>query len=170
LYANVFLGASPINADFTVVQLTGCITACHDYLLEAQKADEDQQAENKKAKPMWIEDQSFKAIMLKLKTIQEAGGAPHPKMEKLKDILIDYFGARMQDPNPEGGPTGDATCVIVFSSFRAVVEEIVSELAGHAPLIRAAAFVGQATDKKGRKGLTQKGQHQVGPPQVLKCA
>ena len=99
--------------------------------------------------------------MQKLDMIKEAGGAPHPKMEKLKDILIAYFGARMQDPNPDGGATADPTCVIVFSSFRAAVEEIVKELAGHAPLIRAAAFVGQATDKKGRKGLTQKEQHRV---------
>jgi ATP-dependent DNA helicase MPH1 len=142
---------------------------CHDYLLDEQKKDEERQLKKKTTKPRWIENPSFKAIMLKLGTIKEAGGAPHAKMEKLKDILIGYFGAKIHDPSPEGGIAGDATCVIVFSSFRGVVQEIVKELEGHAPLVRAAAFMGQATDKKGRKGLKHSESLEVSLSYRLDC-
>ncbi|EAU93305.2 DEAH family protein [Coprinopsis cinerea okayama7 len=138
------------------IDLTGCISACYDYLDEIRKIDGVGDK-----KPIWKDDPDFKAIMAKLDEIAAQGGASHPKMEKLKDILINYFGSRMQDPDADNPENADRSCVIVFSSYRAVVEEIVKELDGHKPLIRAAAFVGQATDKKGRKGLTQKKQQAV---------
>ena len=45
--------------------------------------------------------------------------------------------------------------------YRNSVDEIVSLLATHHPLIKAMPFVGQASDKSGNKGLTQKEQKQV---------
>ena len=99
--------------------------------------------------------------MKKFETIKAVGATSHPKMEKLKDILIGYFGSRMQELSEDGDQAKDDTRVMVFSSYRAVVEEIIQKLDEHRPLIRAAAFVGQSADKKGRKGLKQKEQIEV---------
>lgn len=91
--------------------------------------------------------------------MQRSGGfKPHPKIEKLKTILIQHFGSKISD---EGGEDGDDTKVMVFSSYRGVVDEIVQELDKERPLIRAARFIGQGVDKQGNKGLAQKDQLEV---------
>ncbi|KAJ7630699.1 hypothetical protein FB45DRAFT_1027891 [Roridomyces roridus] len=48
-----------------------------------------------------------------------------------------------------------------FASYRETVEEIVDYLNLDKPLIRANPFIGQATDKQGRKGMSQKEQLDV---------
>lgn len=100
--------------------------------------------------------------MKKMDEFAANGCTPHPKMEKLKDILVKYFGSRIRGPNEEGAGEPDDSRVMVFSSYRAVVEEIIVELNQHRPLVRAAAFVGQARSQDGTKGLTQKQQTEVG--------
>jgi len=91
--------------------------------------------------------------------MQRSGGfKPHPKIEKLKTILIQHFGSKISD---EGGEDNDDTKVMVFSSYRGVVDEIVQELDKERPLIRAARFIGQGVDKQGNKGLAQKDQLEV---------
>jgi len=82
---------------------------------------------------------------------------PHPKLEKLREILVQHFGKEMG----EDGDPGTKSRVMVFSSFRDVVEEIYHELMKESPLIRPAQFIGQGVDKRGKKGLQQKDQLEV---------
>ncbi|TFK23114.1 P-loop containing nucleoside triphosphate hydrolase protein [Coprinopsis marcescibilis] len=144
--------------------LTGSIPSCHEYLLEIKEKEENDLKTNEKAKKVWTDNPIFKELMQKLDDLKINGSTPHPKMEKLINILVNFFGTRM--PDAESGQDGQTpeestSRVMVFSSYRAVVEEIVSQLESHKPLIRAAAFTGQATDKKGRKGLKQKEQTEL---------
>lgn len=85
----------------------------------------------------------------KLQGIQ--GYVIHPKVDLLRSMLIEHF------TNDE---TGD-TRVMVFCSYRGVVEELVASLNEQQPLIRATRFVGQSADKKGGKGFTQVEQRKV---------
>jgi ATP-dependent DNA helicase MPH1 len=97
-------------------------------------------------------DPNFRILMQELETQKAIGFALHPKMEELLNVLIQHFGQL---------DTGDETRVMVFSSYRAVVDRIVEELSKHEPLLRAARFIGQGTDKQGKKGLAQKEQLEV---------
>ncbi|KAF5337244.1 hypothetical protein D9611_003240 [Ephemerocybe angulata] len=138
--------------------LTGSIKSCRDYCEEIMQKELTEKAAGKARKTMLIDNPNFKRLMEKFEEFEKTGSTPHPKMEKLKDILINYFGTKMPDA-VEGEPDkSDDTRVMVFSSYRAVVEEIIGELNQHRPLIRAAAFVGQATAKNGTKGLKQREQ------------
>ncbi|KAI9254869.1 hypothetical protein BY458DRAFT_492854 [Sporodiniella umbellata] len=76
----------------------------------------------------------------------------HPKIERLLAILVSHFG-NLED--------GKASKVMIFSSYRSSVMDICEVLARHHPLIRATHFVGQATSKKGAKGLKQIEQQEV---------
>ena len=124
---------------------------------EVRKRDIEATKTGKKRNHALTDNPNFQALMRKLDELKANGATPHPKMEKLKDILINYFGTRMQDAGNDDSASQDSR-VMVFSSYRAVVEEIIKELDQHRPLIRAAAFIGQATDKSGRKGLKQSEQ------------
>jgi len=91
--------------------------------------------------------------MQELERQKATGFNLHPKMEVLLNILIQHFG-RQEEGLEE-------TRVMVFSSYRAVVDRIVEELAKHKPLLRATRFIGQSTDKQGKRGLAQKEQQEV---------
>jgi ERCC4-related helicase len=92
----------------------------------------------------------------------------HPKTERLRALLVDYFTQQKEDAeiemevNPEKPPL-KASKVMVFAGFRQTVEEIVAELDKERPLIRSHRFIGQAAAKgeKRGKGLSQKEQLQV---------
>lgn len=96
--------------------------------------------------------------MQELQAQRARGWGSHPKIEKLKEILINHFGSKLPD---EPGGEEDNTRVMVFSSFRGVVEDLVEALDKDRPLIRAARFIGQGTDKQGKKGMSQKEQLEV---------
>jgi ATP-dependent DNA helicase MPH1 len=85
------------------------------------------------------------------------GYVSHPKMDALRSLLIEHFSS---------DETSD-TRIMVFCSFRAVVEELVALLNEQSPLIRATRFVGQGTDKDGVKGFGQKQQQEVCWPRRL---
>ncbi|KAJ2928868.1 hypothetical protein H1R20_g8225, partial [Candolleomyces eurysporus] len=139
-------------------QLTGSVSSSREYLEEIVAKEEEALASGKKRNNLLTKNPSFQNLMKKFDELKAQGSSPHPKMEKLRDILINYFGARMQDPTDAQADNQDDTRVMVFSSYRAVVDEIIQELNRNQPLIRAAAFIGQSSDKKGRKGLKQKEQ------------
>ena len=82
------------------------------------------------------------------------GLALHPKMEKLKELLIQHFGERMDED-------GEESRAMVFVTYRECVDEIVDMLEAEKPLIRATRFVGQGIDKQGKKGYGQKEQLEV---------
>ncbi|OON15683.1 helicase protein, partial [Opisthorchis viverrini] len=62
----------------------------------------------------------------------------HPKLEKLKELLVQHF--RSHAPIAQG-----ETRVIVFSQFRDSVEEIMHMLKQLRPLVRPASFIGQGS-------------------------
>jgi len=76
----------------------------------------------------------------------------HPKIEKLKDVVVEHFNKFKED--------GKDTRVMIFSQFRESVDEIVACLATFKPLVKPMKFVGQA-GTVAKKGLTQKEQIEV---------
>ncbi|KAJ3558501.1 hypothetical protein NM688_g891 [Phlebia brevispora] len=94
------------------------------------------------------------------------GFAIHPKMEKLKMLLVEHFAQKQfdkEDADAAGrgeGVSGDSR-VMVFSTYRQCVDEIVEYLNRESPMIRAVPFIGQGTDKSGKKGYGQKQQLEV---------
>ena len=72
-------------------------------------------------------------------------GKSHPKLDKVEEIVAAHFHA----------PPRPGSRILVFSQYRASVEEIATRLARHAPRVKAMTFVGQA-DSASVKGLNQK--------------
>ncbi|PPQ76176.1 hypothetical protein CVT26_009353 [Gymnopilus dilepis] len=144
--------------------LTGSFRTCYEYLegLIAGKEDDDDGVgggkKKKKGGKNFTDDPNFRALMQELQAQRARGWGSHPKIEKLKEILINHFGSKLPD---EPGGEEDNTRVMVFSSFRGVVEDLVEALDKDRPLIRAARFIGQGTDKQGKKGMSQKEQLEV---------
>lgn len=150
-----------MDCDAISPKLTGSIGACYESLKEAsrnKKEDDSEGKQDKKSKSLQ-DDPHFKTLMLELETQRNRGFGTHPKVEKLKEILIQHFGSKIGDETEDGNV--DDTRVMVFSSYRAVVDEIVEELSRDRPLIRASRFIGQGIDKQGNKGLPQKEQLEV---------
>jgi ATP-dependent DNA helicase MPH1 len=142
-------------------KLTGSIGACYESLKEAAR-DKENGGDNKKDKKSKSlrDDPNFKILMLELEAQRSRGFGTHPKMEKLKQLLIQHFGSKLGDDTEDDGV--DDTRVMVFSSYRTIVDEIVEELSRERPLIRASRFIGQGVDRQGNKGLPQKEQLEVG--------
>jgi len=137
--------------------LTGSIEASYQFLYDISNDQEgeggdDQNKQKQKGKKL-KDDPNFRILMQELEKQKAKGFELHPKMEELSNILIQHFGRQDE---------AEDTRVMVFSSYRAVVDRIVEELDKHRPLLRPTRFIGQATDKHGRKGLGQKEQHEVG--------
>ena len=89
---------------------------------------------------------------------------PHPKMEKLRTLLIEHFAQKGFDAEANGAEGSDLNSdsrVMVFTSFRHTVDLIVDMLNKDQTLIRAVPFIGQGVDKKGKKGYGQKEQLEV---------
>lgn len=135
--------------------MTGSIEACYQFLYDISNAQEGEGGgeQNKQKGKKLKDDPNFRTLMQELESQKAMGFELHPKMESLSNILVQYFG--QQDDGVED------TRVMVFSSYRVVVDRIVEELDKHRPLLRPTRFIGQATDKHGRKGLAQKEQHEV---------
>lgn len=112
-------------------------------------------------------DSTFQALIKEIETQKNRGFALHPKMEKLRVLLVQHFAQNMLDKN-EGPVNGgqaagaaEASRVMVFVSFRECVDEVVDMLNKESPLIRSTRFIGQGTDKQGRKGIAQREQLEV---------
>lgn len=129
------------------------MTMCYDALDELR---------NKKPKETggrsdeWISntlkaDSNYQALMIQLEKLRAPSFPYHPKMDRVRSLLIDYF-VRNEGAN---------TKAMVFTSFRHSCEELVQMLEEHAPIIKPIRFVGQSNDKKGAKGMTQKQQLEV---------
>ncbi|WFD43538.1 DNA helicase [Malassezia psittaci] len=88
---------------------------------------------------------AFQAFVMAMESVES--DKTHPKIHALQNILRSHFQAH-QD-----------TRVMIFCSYREVVTEIVESL--QAEQIKATPFIGQATDKKGNRGFTQKVQEQI---------
>lgn len=133
---------------------------CYD-TLKAMGENPPGKTNPQKKPPAITNDQKYKDLIRGLEMQKEVKGCfpPHPKMEKLKSLVLEHLltkGATGEEGGP-AGPNSD-TRVMVFVSFRDCVEEVVDYLNRDSPLIKATKFVGQGTDKGGRKGFAQKEQ------------
>ena len=85
---------------------------------------------------------------------------PHPKIEKLKALVLQHFANAQNEEPEEDGST--ETRAMVFAQYRDAVDEIVEELNKEQPMIRAERFVGQGLDKAGKKVYAAGGE--IPPP------
>lgn len=114
-------------------------------------------------------DPAFAALIKEVEDQKNRGFSLHPKMEKLRVLLVQHFAKNMLDKEEAQGDSAQATQitessrVMVFVSFRECVDEVVEVLNKENPLIRATRFIGQGTDKQGRKGIAQREQLEVRP-------
>ncbi|KAG5648181.1 hypothetical protein DXG03_006136 [Asterophora parasitica] len=142
--------------------IEGTLGMCHTYMHDLGRAGEEEEAATGAAKTAasrkksMRDDPMFQAVLRELDTQRAQGFSIHPKMDRLKTLVIEHFGQQMGD-----GTTPDETRVMVFVTFREAVDEIVEALNCERPLIRAHKFIGQGTDKQGKKGLAQKDQLDV---------
>ncbi|KAI8147279.1 hypothetical protein BJV82DRAFT_664526 [Fennellomyces sp. T-0311] len=80
------------------------------------------------------------------------GFVAHPKQQRLLHIVLEHLSEC---------PEGTSTRIIVFSTFRNSVNEIVKHLSEHEPMVKCSQFVGQSDGKNGRKGLNQREQNEI---------
>jgi len=134
---------------------------CRTYLQElaSQKYDDDGGKKDAKAQKL-RSNPKFQELTKEIDSQQNRGFSLHPKMEMLKDLIIQHFGQRMEDASDGSGL--EETRAMVFVTYRECVDEIVDILNSEKPLIRATKFIGQGTDKHGKKGFGQKEQLEVG--------
>ncbi|KAG1871187.1 hypothetical protein C8R48DRAFT_698038 [Suillus tomentosus] len=129
---------------------------CHNCLLEisAEKADDSGKKKGSATSGL-RKDKNFMALLseLEVQKVRPGGYGMHPKMETLKMLLLQHFGARMGE--------GEETRAMVFVTYRECVDEIVHILNEEKPLLKVTRFIGQGTDKQGRKGFAQKEQLEI---------
>ena len=132
---------------------------CHD-ILKAMGENPVGKTNPQKKPPAITKEPKYKELMMGLEG--QGKFPPHPKMEKLKSLVLEHLltkGATGEDPEPaESNPN---TRVMVFVTYRECVEEVVDYLNLESPIIKATKFIGQGTDKVGRKGFAQKEQLEV---------
>jgi ATP-dependent DNA helicase MPH1 len=134
---------------------------CYNSLNDIQATETGGDGKGGGYRAVLAKQSEFQALVKEMKLQRNTVGfAMHPKIEKLKALAIEHFVNAEPEPgaasSSSSGPT--ATRMMVFSSFRDCVDEMVDVLNQHRPLLRAAPFVGQSTDKSGKKGLSQKEQ------------
>lgn len=131
---------------------------CYEHL---QGSLENSQREVKKTK--LTQEPLFQDVIKELERQHSKGFSIHPKVDKLIRLTVDYFTPSddEQEHNHESGQNS-ASKMMIFANYRMVVDEIVSALNQHQPLIRATRFVGQGADKNGNKGIVQQEQLEVG--------
>lgn len=149
---------------------------CHQALQQVvdEKGDEGKSSSSKKTMGKQLRaDPSFGALMKEIDgQMNRMGGyGPHPKMAALKMLMLQHFATRTEDEDGQEDDTEDKqapgeTRAMVFITNRGCVDEVVQWLNEESPMLKAVSFVGQGTDKQGKKGYTQKQQLDVGAPSI----
>ncbi|KAF9036451.1 P-loop containing nucleoside triphosphate hydrolase protein [Hymenopellis radicata] len=139
--------------------IEGTMKMCHKALLDLP--DDKKAAEGKKEtiRQKLRSEPAYQAVMKELERHNARGFPTHPKMDLLKSLILQHLTQRLPN-DPDEGPA-ESTKVMVFATFRPCVEELVDFLNAESPIIRASRFIGQGTDKEGRRGLAQKVQLEV---------
>ncbi|CAE6447946.1 unnamed protein product [Rhizoctonia solani] len=146
----------PLKTLAVLARAMGYLVECSAAMCE-RVLKEFQESGGKQHQANWAKNTDFQATLSCIAKYRlEAASLglrttfpPHPKMEKLNEILVDYFNA----------PDANETRVMIFTNFRESVDEIVAHLnANEAGKIRAHRFIGQAGGKAGDKGMSQKEQ------------
>ncbi|KAK7064429.1 ATP-dependent DNA helicase mph1 [Favolaschia claudopus] len=141
--------------------IEGTISQCNTYMRDLEQGKKSDDADGEKKAPpkgkQLKDDPQFQAVLNELELMRLRGFPMHPKMEKLNTLVVQHFAQKLGDDGQET----EQTRVMVFVSFREAVEEIVDVLNAQKPLIRASPFIGQGTDKQGKKGMSQKEQLEI---------
>jgi ATP-dependent DNA helicase MPH1 len=150
-----------------VVQLEGTVSMAFTFFQDVSAKDSDdhatrnQQVQSKKLR----ESELYKMTIGAFEAAKETPTGPfllHPKMDKTVRILVDYFAQRLpESDNEDGGEAASESKAMVFVTYRPAVDEMVEVLNAHRPIIRASRFIGQGSDKHGKKGTSQKEQLEV---------
>lgn len=152
------------------LQIEGSMEQCHDALKQTVSGVNEvtgKQTATKAQAERFAKDPKLQAIVAALdaQRFRAAGFTPHPKMDKLKTLLVEHFaqkGFDAEDAGAGGAQELDSDSrVMVFTSHRQTVDLIVDMLNREKPLIRAVPFIGQGVDKNGKKGYGQKEQLDV---------
>ena len=132
---------------------------CYD-VLKAMGENPSGKPNPQKKPPAITKDKKYKDLIRGLEIQKEAQNRfpPHPKMEKLKSLVLEHLLRKGATDDAGPAELNPNTRVMVFVSFRDCVEEVVDYLNLDSPIIKATRFVGQSTDKEGRKGFGQKEQ------------
>ncbi|KAF8529479.1 hypothetical protein JB92DRAFT_3106701 [Gautieria morchelliformis] len=158
---------------YPVLKKLGALARAMGYLLECsigmchdELHDMVTEGEQDGKKPSGLRsDPLFREIVTELERQHNTGFSLHPKLDKLQSLTVDYFAQAQADADEARDRNATAedgnTKLMVFTNFRASVDEIVKVLNAHQPMIRATRFIGQGSDKRGRKGIAQKDQLEV---------
>ena len=132
---------------------------CYD-TLKAMGENTSGKAVAQKKPPAITKDKKYQDLITELEMHKQNRSRfpPHPKMEKLKSLVLEHLVGRGEDEGGGSAEPNPDTRVMVFVSFRDCVEEVVDYLNSDSPIIKATRFVGQSADKGGRKGFAQKEQ------------
>ncbi|KAG9122854.1 3'-5' DNA helicase [Ceratobasidium sp. 392] len=128
--------------------LVGSVTMCKRCLDDFYASGTAQFQSEWKENADWIATMSYieshhrEAVFLGLKTPYP----PHPKMQRLNALVRELL-----DGNGERGNR-----IMVYTSFRECVDEIVLHLNANGPKVRASRFIGQVGGKGGEQGMSQK--------------
>ncbi|KAG1466078.1 hypothetical protein G6F46_003133 [Rhizopus delemar] len=155
LVVSTFLMAESLSRSYELLCAHGVAPFLESLELIMEELEEKKQTGKKLTVPQntFYNNSVVRRLIEELtQKLQRPDFVGHPKMERLLSILISHF---------DNLEHGKASKVMIFSSFRSSVMDICRILSRHQPLIRATYFVGQATSKKGAKGLKQTEQQDV---------
>lgn len=155
LVVSTFLMAESLSRSYELLCAHGVAPFLESLELIMEELEEKKQTGKKLTVPQntFYNNSVVRRLIEELtQKLQRPDFVGHPKMERLLSILISHF---------DNLEHGKASKVMIFSSFRSSVMDICRVLSRHQPLIRATYFVGQATSKKGAKGLKQTEQQDV---------
>lgn len=126
-----------------------------------------QQEEKKRDRPSKITSESdFVQLMSTLEAQRTRGFETHPKMRMVQEIVNDHFlkqsrSGESAEPHELDQDSPMSGKIMVFIQYRDCVDEVVALLNRQQPVINASRFIGQGTDKQGRKGINQSEQIEV---------
>jgi len=151
-------------------QMEMCIEMAYHTLQElVQSVDKDGKITAiKPQQSKLLKDPHYISVMKEIeRQCTQRGHFPmHPKMDRLRTIVVQYFARAQMDEEDRvragGAPDSHtSTRMIIFCSYRECVEQIVEMLKEEEPMIRVHKFIGQGTDKRGGKGVKQNEQLEV---------
>ncbi|CEL57534.1 fanconi anemia group M protein [Rhizoctonia solani AG-1 IB] len=145
----------PLKSLAVLARAMGYLVECSVAMCERVLRD-FYESGGKQHQSTWNKNTEFQATLNQIAKYRLEGAGlgstrfpPHPKMEKLNEILVEHFDV----------PDASETRVMVFTNFRESVDEIVAHLnANESGIIKAHRFIGQAGGKGGDKGMSQKEQ------------
>ena len=108
-----------------------------------------------------VEDQHFKKLINYMQAwVNNPEFLGHPKLEYLKQVVLNHFMDADDGQVSAGGRAAADTRIMVFAHYRDSAEEIVRLLKRHGPMVKPHIFVGQSSTK-GSEGMNQTNQNEI---------